>query len=26
MIRLRQVALVAADRDRVVGELCAWLG
>jgi hypothetical protein len=26
MIRLRQVALVAADRDRVVGELCEWLG
>ncbi len=26
MIRLRQVALVAADRDRVVAELCEWLG
>ena len=26
MIRLRQVALVAVDRDRVVDELCEWLG
>jgi hypothetical protein len=26
MIRLRQVALVAADRDAVVAELCAFLG
>src|SRR5215211_7551662 len=26
MIRLRQVALVATDRDRVVAELCEWLG
>lgn len=26
MIRLRQVALVAADRDAVVAELCGWLG
>lgn len=26
MIRLRQVALVAADRDPVVAELCRWLG
>ena len=26
MIRLRQVALVAADRDAVVSQLCGWLG
>jgi hypothetical protein len=26
VIRLRQVALVVADRDRVVDELCRWLG
>ena len=26
MIRLRQVALVAAERDPVVAELCDWLG
>jgi hypothetical protein len=26
MIRLRQVALVATDRDAVVAELCDWLG
>ena len=26
MIRLRQVALVAADRDHVVAELCSFLG
>jgi hypothetical protein len=26
VIRLRQVALVASDRDSVVSELCRWLG